>query len=92
MQAEKATADWEFVDPPALGEPPEPVAGGLLLLHAAASSTRTAVAMVAAADAGGRDRRGRSMTCVLSFIVPSWGWSRASSAPLARGCTLSNID
>src|SRR5919197_3638762 len=46
MQAEKATADGEFVDPPAPDGPSEPVGGGLLLVHAAASSTRTAVAMV----------------------------------------------
>jgi hypothetical protein len=46
-----------------------------LPLHAAASRARAAVAMVAAAAraAIGRVRRGRHMTRVLSFIMPSSG-------------------
>jgi hypothetical protein len=79
MQWEKATS-WEFAapelaDPPAFVEPPEPVDDGLLLLHAAASRTRAAVAITAAAvrAAGGHARRGRRMTRVLWFIMPSSG-------------------
>jgi hypothetical protein len=60
--------------------PPVPVDGGLpvddgLRLHAAASRARAAVAMMAAAvrAGGGPARRGRRMTRVLSFIVPSSG-------------------
>jgi hypothetical protein len=78
MQWEKATS-WEFAapelaDPPAFVEPPEPVDDGLLL-HAAASRTRAAVAMTAAAvrAASGHARRGRRMTRVLWFIMPSSG-------------------
>jgi hypothetical protein len=44
MQREKATADGESADPPALGEPPGSAEDGLPL-HAAASSARPAVAM-----------------------------------------------
>jgi len=78
MHWEKASsgefADWEFADPPAFDEPPEPVDDGLPL-HAAASRTRAAVAMRAAAvrAVGGHARRGRRMTRVLSFIMPSSG-------------------
>jgi hypothetical protein len=72
MQWEKATADGEFADPPAAGEPPEPVDDGLPL-HAAAKRARAAVAMTAAAvrAVGGRARHGLRMTRVLSFIMPS---------------------
>src|SRR5438034_11382122 len=48
MQAEKAIADGELVDPSAFDDPPEPVDAGLRL-HAVASGARTAVAMTAAA-------------------------------------------
>jgi len=46
-----------------------------LPLHAAASTTSTAVAMPAATvrAVGGDARRGRRMTRVLSFIMPSPG-------------------
>src|ERR1700730_16569934 len=76
-QREKASAFWEFVDgefadPPAFGEPPEPV--DELPLHAD-SRARPAVAMMAAAlrAAGGRARRGRRMTRVRWFIMLSSG-------------------
>jgi hypothetical protein len=78
MQWEKATAlelaAWELTGPPAFDEPPGPVDDGLPL-HAAASMARVAAAMMAAAvrAAGGRGRRGRRMTRVLSFIMPSSG-------------------
>ena len=75
MQAEKATADGELVDPSAPGDPPEP-AEERLPLHAAPSRTRTAVAAIAATDVGGRDPRGRSMTRVLPFIMPGIASSR----------------
>src|SRR6266700_1714855 len=77
-QREKASAFWEFADgefadPPAFDEPPEPVEDGLPL-HAA-SRARAAAAMMAAAvrAVGGLARRGRRMTRVLSFIMPSSG-------------------
>jgi hypothetical protein len=75
MQREKPTADGEFVDPPALDEPPEPVEDGLPLVHAAASRARAAVAMMAAAvrAVGGHARRGRRMTRMRSFIMASPG-------------------
>jgi hypothetical protein len=52
-----------------------------VLLHAAASRTSPAVAMMAAAvrSVGGPARRDRSMTGVLSFSMPSLGagsWRR----------------
>jgi hypothetical protein len=78
MQWEKATvlefAAWELTGPPAFDEPPEPVDDGPPP-HATASKTRTAVAMMAAAvrATGGRTRRSRRMTRVLSFIMPSSG-------------------
>jgi hypothetical protein len=63
-----------FAEPPAFAEPPEPVDDGLLL-HAAASRPRAAVAMMAAAVRAvrGDARRGRRMTRVLSFMMPSSG-------------------
>jgi hypothetical protein len=80
MQLEKATSG-EFADPPAFGELLEPVDDGLppgpvddgLPLHAAASRTRAAVAMMAATvrAAGGDARRGWRMTWVLWFIMPA---------------------
>ena len=76
MQWEKATvlefAAWELTGPTAFDEPPEPVDDGLPP-HAAVSRTRTAVAMMPAAvrAAGGRARRGRRMTRLLWFIMPS---------------------
>jgi hypothetical protein len=47
MQAEKATADGELVDPSAFDEPLEPVGDGLRV-HADASRTRTAATTIAA--------------------------------------------
>jgi hypothetical protein len=78
MQWEKATvlefAARELTGPSAFDEPPEPV-DDELPPHAAASKTRTAGAMMAAAvrAAGGRTRRSRRMTRVLSLIMPSSG-------------------
>ncbi len=71
MQPAKASS-WEVCDPPALDEPP---ADGLPLLHAAASRTKPAAAMTAAAvrAADGHACRGRRVTRVLSFITPSSG-------------------
>src|ERR1700730_5218601 len=68
MQWEKAICR-EFVDPPAFDEPPG------LPLHAAASSARPTMAIMAAAvrAVGGHDRRGRRMTQMLLFIMPSSG-------------------
>src|SRR5258708_4805701 len=74
MQREKPTADGELAGPPALDDPPGSVDDGLLL-HAAASRARAAVAMMAAAvrAVGGRARRGRRMRRALWFIMPSSG-------------------
>jgi hypothetical protein len=79
-----------FADPPAFAEPPEPVDDGLLL-HAAASRARAAVAMVAAAVRAvrGDARRGRRMTRVLSFMMPSSGagpWLRLVAGVHRDGC------
>jgi len=73
MHWEKASS-WEFADPPAFDEPPGPVDDGLPL-HAAASRTRAAAAMMAAAvrAVGGHARRGQRMTRMLWFIMPSSG-------------------
>jgi hypothetical protein len=70
MQAENATADAEVVDPPALGEQ-EPV-DDPLPLHAAAGGATPAAAMRANAipGAGGRARRRRRLTRLLSVICP----------------------
>src|ERR1700733_10388364 len=79
-QWEKATR-WAFADPPAFEDfadlpavdaLPEAVDAGLLP-HAVARTARAAVAMIAAAvrAAGGRAHRGRRMTWVLPFIMPS---------------------
>src|SRR5215472_7359293 len=72
MQWEYPTSDEEFTDPRAFGEPPEPVEDGLLL-HAAASRARAAVAMMAAVirAVGGHARRGRHMTQALLVIMSS---------------------
>jgi hypothetical protein len=68
MQLTKASS-WEFADPPAFDEPPEPVDDGLPL-HATSRPTPT-VAMMAAAvrAAGGHTRRGRRMTRMQSIIM-----------------------
>jgi hypothetical protein len=70
-QLAKASA-LEFADPPAFDEPPELVDEGLPL-HAADSSARAAVAMIAVAvrTADGHARRSRGMTKVLWFTVVS---------------------
>jgi len=86
MQWVKASslADVELLDdPPACGEPADPVDDGLPL-HAAASRATAAVAMMAATVrvAGGPARRGRRMTRVLWFIMPSFGagpWLRPAA-------------
>jgi hypothetical protein len=54
-----------------------------LPLHAAASSARAAVAMMAAAvrAVGGRARHGRRMTRLLWFIMPSLGLLVPAAAP-----------
>ncbi|HEX3961420.1 MAG TPA: hypothetical protein VHZ03_33150 [Trebonia sp.] len=59
--------------PELVDEAPGPLDDGLAL-HAA-SGTRAAAATMAATvrAVGGHARRGRRMTCVLSFIMPSSG-------------------
>jgi hypothetical protein len=57
MQREKASADGELADPPAFGEPPEPVDDGLL--HAAASRAAAAMTVMTAATRGRRSHDGR---------------------------------
>jgi DNA-binding response OmpR family regulator len=77
MQWEKATglelAVWELTGPPAFDEPPEPLDDGLPPLQAAASRTRTVLAVMAAVVRAivSRARHGRRMTRVLSFIMVS---------------------
>jgi hypothetical protein len=81
MQRAYSIPTWEFADPRAFDEPPEPVDDGLPL-HAAASRARAAVAMMAAAARAGRGHA-RRMTRVLSFIMPSFGagwWLRSAAA------------
>src|SRR5689334_15740924 len=98
MQCEKPTADVVLADPPAAGAPPEPVDDGLPP-HAAASRARIAVAMRTATVRAGR--RGRRMTRVMSFIVPS-SWvasgpagfrfmSRPAGGPCGAGSPLSRV-
>lgn len=69
-QREKARS-WEVADPPGFDEPLEPADDGLLL-HAAASRARTAVAMmaVAARAMGGRARRvpARGICCMPAVV------------------------
>jgi hypothetical protein len=69
MQREKASGDWELGDPPAFGEPPEPVDDGLPP-HAAVSSTRPAV-MARTPARRGRARQQRRRSLAVSFMVPS---------------------
>ena len=58
MHREKATGIGEFADPPAFGEPPDPVDDGLAL-HAAASTAAAAMTVMTPAARARRGQGGR---------------------------------
>src|SRR5215472_17820468 len=88
MHREALTADREFADPPAFGEPPGPEAG--LPPHAVASRAAVAMTVMTAAARARRSRGGRGpgpllISCLFAAGRGGCGFMTASVAASGDG-------